>query len=178
MFVIFAWTLWFLTSYPQTDHQTCHGSLLTLKDFVDERNNPMFNIAKHFLPPHYDTIKLLKTLLKENVVKPITTTFRSSLIPVPQAIQKQLWSYIKQQKLDHAGVPLLSHNVHTITDSTHKANILNDYFSSVFTIDSTQPSPSTALSLLPCMMKVIFLTSSLFLLLCRCLLALSNLGSS
>ena len=43
-----------------------------------------------------------------------------------------------KQKLDHVGIPPLSHNGHTITDSTHKANILNDYFSSVFTTEDTQ----------------------------------------
>ena len=40
--------------------------------------------------------------------------------------------------MDHVGIPPLSHNGHTITDSTHKANILNDYFSSVFTTEDTQ----------------------------------------
>ena len=34
--------------------------------------------------------------------------------------------------------PPLSHNGHTITDSTHKATILKDYFSSVFTTEDTQ----------------------------------------
>jgi len=36
----------------------------------------------------------------------------------------------------------LSHDNHTITDSTHKANILNDYFSSVFTTEGALPSPT------------------------------------
>ena len=40
--------------------------------------------------------------------------------------------------MDHVGIPPLSHSGHTITDSTHKANILNDYFSSVFTTEDTQ----------------------------------------
>jgi len=36
--------------------------------------------------------------------------------------------------------PFLSHNGHAITDLSHKANILNDLFSLVFTTNSTQPS--------------------------------------
>ena len=40
--------------------------------------------------------------------------------------------------MDHVGIPPLSHNGHTISDSTHKANILNDYFSSVFATEDTQ----------------------------------------
>ena len=36
----------------------------------------------------------------------------------------------------------MSHDKHTITDSTQKANILNNYFSSVFTTKGALPSPT------------------------------------
>ena len=43
-----------------------------------------------------------------------------------------MWSYIKSKKVDYCGVAPLRHNDRTYTDSKDKANILNDYFASVF----------------------------------------------
>ena len=58
-----------------------------------------------------------------------------------QINSKKLWSYIKSKRTDHIGVPPLLHNGTTVTDIKHKANILNNHFSSVFTIEDTLSAP-------------------------------------
>ena len=64
------------------------------------------------------------------------TTSVSKLIDFSStANSKKLWSLYQKEKIRS---PPLSHNGHTITDSTNKANILNDYCSSVFTTEDTQ----------------------------------------
>ena len=53
----------------------------------------------------------------------------------------KLWSYVKSQKKDYCCVPPLLHNDTLITDSYSKANILNDYLSSVFVLEDLDTFP-------------------------------------
>ena len=46
---------------------------------------------------------------------------------------KKSWSFIQSQRKDNCGVPPLKHNSNIYTDHLQKAEILNSYFSSVFT---------------------------------------------
>ena len=65
-------------------------------------------------------------------------------------ITKRLWSFIKNKRQDNVGVSTLKHEGRTYVDATEKANLLADYFSSVFTNEdvsnnptlSTNPTPS------------------------------------
>ena len=65
-------------------------------------------------------------------------------------ITKRLWSFIKNKRQDNVGVSTLKHEDRTYVDATEKANLLADYFSSVFTNEdvsniptlSTNPTPS------------------------------------
>jgi len=50
----------------------------------------------------------------------------------------------------------LSHGNHTIPDSTHKANILNDYFSSEFSTKGALPSPTHDKSIYPDIQPISF----------------------
>jgi len=52
--------------------------------------------------------------------------------PGAHTTTKKLWSYIKNQRKDHCGVPPLLKGDNLISDATSKAKLLNDYFSSVF----------------------------------------------
>jgi len=49
---------------------------------------------------------------------------------------KKFWSYIKSKKSEQYGIPTLEKDHQLITDNLSKANILNDQFSSVYTIDT------------------------------------------
>ena len=53
--------------------------------------------------------------------------------------QKKLWSYIKSKRQDFFGVPSLKANNQITVDNKEKANVLNDYFHSVFTTDDDSP---------------------------------------
>ena len=55
---------------------------------------------------------------------------------------KRLWSYIKSKRKDHCGVGPLKQGSTTYTDSLEKANVLNQYFSSVFTIGNNSKPPT------------------------------------
>ena len=50
---------------------------------------------------------------------------------------KRFWSYIKYKHSDQSGIPTLETDNKTYTDNVNKAKILNDHFSSVFTIDNS-----------------------------------------
>ena len=54
---------------------------------------------------------------------------------------KLLWSYIQGKKKDQTGVASIRYNNQVYTDDQDKANILNQYFSSVFTVEDTLQTP-------------------------------------
>ena len=67
---------------------------------------------------------------------------------------KRLWKYIKQKRNDIFGVsPLKKENI-SVSDSTTKANILNDQFASVFTSDTNDPIPDKGTSPYPDMSRL------------------------
>jgi len=59
---------------------------------------------------------------------------------------KKFWSSIKSKRCENYGIILLEKNHHVVTNSVAKANILNDQFVSVFTVDN---SSSVQLLILP-----------------------------
>ena len=68
------------------------------------------------------------------------------------------YGHISKDKkiIDHIGLPLQSQNGHTISDSTHKANILNDYFSITFITENTQSTLTTDKSPYPDIQPIYF----------------------
>ena len=64
-------------------------------------------------------------------------------------ITKKLWSFIKSQRNDICSVPPLQHEGIIHTDHLQKAEILNNYFSSVFTASSSTPLPTLEESTIP-----------------------------
>ena len=66
----------------------------------------------------------------------------SSLIdPNSSKVTKRLWSFIKSRKQDNTGIGPLIHQGTKFIDSKDKANVLADYFSSVFTCNNTSHLP-------------------------------------
>ena len=51
---------------------------------------------------------------------------------------KKFWSYIKSKRNEQSGVSSLEKHNELFTDNLAKANILNEQFSSVFTIDNSE----------------------------------------
>ena len=54
--------------------------------------------------------------------------------------KKSLWQYIKAKRQDHTGISTLKSPVNgePISDSSSKADILNQYFKSVFTVEGIE----------------------------------------
>ena len=69
--------------------------------------------------------------------------------PNTNKVTKRLWSYIKSRKQDSTGIGPLTYQGSTYTDSKDKANVLADYFSSVFTPNNTSILPDVNDSPLP-----------------------------
>ena len=71
--------------------------------------------------------------------------------PNKNTVTKKLWTYIKSKRQDSiGGVGPLDVQGESHTDPLIKANILADYFSSVFTIEDTSNVPSMEGHPLPC----------------------------
>lgn len=62
---------------------------------------------------------------------------------------KRLWTYIKSRRQEHIGIASLEANNTIYTDDLDKANILNNYFSTVFTEEDTSHIPSLENGLYP-----------------------------
>ena len=68
--------------------------------------------------------------------------FKHLLNPNSESGHKRLWTYIKSKRQDNIGIASLEVNSTTYTDDLDKANILNNYFSTVFTKEDTSNLPS------------------------------------
>ena len=65
----------------------------------------------------------------------------TSLIDSTGSITKRLWTYIKKQRKDNCGVASLKHEGNIHNDSLTKAQLLNKYFTSVFTSSTAATFP-------------------------------------
>ena len=86
-------------------------------------------------------IKTSKDFLNGNVVRHLANNYVSSFIDENNNVTKKLWSFIKNRKQDRTGISTLEHQGTTYTDSLSKANVLAEYFSSVFTQEDTTNVP-------------------------------------
>ena len=66
----------------------------------------------------------------------------SEVTQTKQGLTKKLWSFIKSKKQDQTGIGTLNYQGKDHTDSVSKANVLNEYFSSVFTNEDTTNIPT------------------------------------
>ena len=68
-------------------------------------------------------------------------SYIEGLVDSNGAVSKRLWNFIKRQKKDYCGVAPLKVDNTVINDSSAKAQVLNEYFSSVFTPVSAEDLP-------------------------------------
>ena len=81
---------------------------------------------------------------KRQVQRECRTAYNShieGLVDSNGAVSKRLWNFIKSQKKDYCGVAPLKVDNSTINDSSAKAQVLNDYFSSVFILVTAETLP-------------------------------------
>ena len=69
--------------------------------------------------------------------------------PNKNIITKHLWSFIKNKRQDNVGVSTLKHEGKTYVDATEKANLLADYFSSIFINEDVSNIPTLSSNATP-----------------------------
>ena len=62
---------------------------------------------------------------------------------------KKFWKYIKHKRMDHCGIASLKHGTEVVCEGHEKANILNEYFSGVFTREDDNV-PTSLPAFYPC----------------------------
>lgn len=83
------------------------------------------------------TRRAYKRKLNESYWKYINDLLDSSISEQP----KRFWSFVKSKRQDSVGIHSIEHNNVTLSNSLVKANILNNFFSSIFTQESTLHIP-------------------------------------
>jgi len=104
------------------------GSILT---FQTERRG---HITKPIIQDYHLTgqpIIPLKNFLRKNAVKHKTDISNNSPNTHHDTNHKQLWSYIKYKRQDNFGIPTLKDNDGTYNIHKSRANVLNNYFSTI-----------------------------------------------
>ena len=65
-----------------------------------------------------------------------------SLIDDNNNVSKRMWSYVKSKRTDHCGIAPLKQDEKPLLPQKHKAEILNNYFSSVYTSEDVSNIPT------------------------------------
>ena len=95
---------------------------------------PSKTATKRFNQPWTNT-KIKRYSRQKECRKAYNNYIASSISTSLPTQSKRLRSYIKSKRKDHCGVGPLKVGSTTYTDSTERANVLNQYFSSIFTVD-------------------------------------------
>ena len=111
-----------------------------------KKKQKLFKKAKKTKQPaHWSNYKNFRKFVRNNLKEArnnyICNTLKNSLNDNP----KTFWSYIKRLKSNSVGVSDLTSNGVLHSDPKTKANILNNQFFSVFTIEDTKQLPTTDL---------------------------------
>ena len=93
-------------------------------------------------PATWEYYKNLKKLTQQECRRAYNSYILRIINPNSKIDYKKLWSYIKSKRIDHVSIPApILHDGTTVTNTICKANILNNHFSSVFTIENDQFAP-------------------------------------
>jgi len=134
-------------NYPTLKTESSHGSSHHIQLLFCKKQR-LYNLAKssQSLDHWRNYYKLKKEMHKS--CRAAYNDFVASLVE-DDHITKKLWTFIKSQRKDNCSVPPLQHEGIIYTDHLQKAEIFNNYFSSVFTISSSTPLPTLKESSIP-----------------------------
>jgi len=123
-----------------SSNKTFHQPWITtsIKRLCRRKRRAYTQYRRSRTPSTWLRYKTLKNLAQKECRQAHNNYFSRLIDSNSPGNSKKLWSYIKRQKVDHIGIPPLHHNGNIITEPTNKANILNSYFSSVFTTENIQ----------------------------------------
>ena len=81
------------------------------------------------------------TIAHDNYLLDLLKTDDMDLETRKPTITKRFWTYIRSKRQDNVGVTPLVINDDVVSDSREKANLLSNYFKSVFTKEDLQNMP-------------------------------------
>ena len=127
-----------------------------LKKKIYKRRRLYSSLLKEGLRPrdiqHYTYYsKLVDALISDSYWKYVNNLFDNQANDVDN--KKNLFKFVKSQRKDQCGTPPFKHMGKVITDSKTKANLMNDYFTSIFTENEDTNIPNKGPSPHPTMPK-------------------------
>ena len=109
-----------------------------IKQLANKKRRLYNEARQSSLQSDWDAYRDIKKHMQKECRHTRDTYVSNLLNPTRSPNNKKFWSYIKSMRNEQCGIPSLERNNQLYTDSTAKANILNDHFSSVFIIDNSQ----------------------------------------
>ena len=91
---------------------------------------------------HWSAYRSLKTLSQKECRKAHNRYLQQLTNPDYDTNHKRLWSYIKSKRQENFGIPTLKDSNGTYTSYESRENILNNYFSTVFTKENVVNLPN------------------------------------
>ena len=127
-----------------------------VKKMILKRRKLYTSLTKNNVRPRENEIytrfnKLVNSQVEEAYWNHVNNLFDSQA--TDKENKKNLFKFIKSKKKDQHGIPTLKHHGELISDSKPKANLLNEYFSSMFT-SSDQAIPDKGISPYPSMSDI------------------------
>ena len=115
---------------------------------LSRKKQRLYNLAKSSQSPdHWQNYYKLKKEMHKSC-RVAYNDYVASLVE-DDHITKRLWTFIKSQRKDNCNIPPLQHEGITYTDHLQKAEIFNNYFSSVFSTSSDTSPPTLSESSIP-----------------------------
>jgi len=117
-------------------------------------------------PSDWSAYRSLKKLSQKECRKAHNRYLQHLTNPDHDTNHKRLWSYIKSKRQDNFGIPPLKDSNGTYTSNESKANVLNNYFSTVFTKENSDNLPTLDSSPYPSIDPLTITTNGIASLLC------------
>jgi len=135
--------LFILSSIPSkvVNTKSTHPWITPSIKRLSKRKQRMYNRAR--LSHHQDDWAQYYCLKREcqRECRRAYNNYVMSLVDDSNNVSKRMWTYVKSKKTDYCGVAPLRQKDETFTDPKDKAEILNNYFTSVFTSEDTSTIP-------------------------------------
>ena len=116
---------------------------------LSRKKRHLYNTAKQTNSPYeWQAYRNLKKVVQQQC-RAAYHRYITSLTDETGSVTKRLWSYIKSQRKDSCSITSLKHNDILYNDDSKKVQLLNNYFTSVYTPISSSPSPPLNTPLYP-----------------------------
>ena len=116
---------------------------------LSRKKRHLYNTAKQTNSPYeWQAYRNLKKVVQQQC-RAAYHRYITSLTDETGSVTKRLWSYIKSQRKDSCSITSLKRNDILYNNDSKKAQLLNNYFTSVYTPISSSPSPPLNTPLYP-----------------------------